>query len=90
MTLLPALKGALYRQIATKRPWKIGRKDFWKSVTDQIKANSQLMTLIEVDRQTNPEGMINVFDQLDVDNEMRFSLAPMAPQNQQEVAKLGA
>lgn len=91
MTLLVTQDGSIYWEIGTTPPKKVAwGKDFRKLIIDENKANTRLVTLIKVDRKAKYQDMINILDELNVDNVTRFSLAPMTPKDQQELAKVGA
>ncbi len=91
MTLLVADNGDIYWKIGTGKPALVAwGKDFRKLVIDENKANPRLVTLIKVDRKAKYQDMINILDELNLDNVTRFSLAPITPQDKQELAKVGA
>ncbi len=90
MTLLVTPDGSIYYHIGTKPPQKVEWKDFRNLIINSNKANSRLITLIKVSRKAKYQDMINILDELNVDNVTRFSLAPMTPQDQQALAKVGA
>lgn len=90
MTLLVVPDGSIYWEIGTQPPKPVAWKDFRKLIIDQNKANPRLVTLIKVDRKAKYQDMINILDELNLDNVTRFSLAPMTPQDQAALAKVGA
>ncbi len=90
MTLRVIPDGSIYWCIGTEAPKKVEWKDFRKLILDQNAANTRLVTLIKVDRKAKYQDMINIIDELNLDNVTRFSLAPMTPQDQQVLAKVGA
>lgn len=90
MTILVAQDGSIYWNIGNQPPSKVEWKDFKKLIVDENKANPRLITLIKVDAKAKYQGMINILDALNVNNVTRFSLAPMTPQDQQALAKVGA
>jgi biopolymer transport protein ExbD len=90
MTLLVVPDGSIYWEIGTQPPKPVAWKDFRKLIIDENKANPRLVTLIKVDRKAKYQDMINILDELNLDNVTRFSLAPMTPQDQAALAKVGA
>ncbi len=91
MTILVAADGSIYWHVGnTQPPQKVAWKDFKNLIVNQNKANSRLITLIKVDPKAKYQDMINILDALNVNNVTRFSLAPMTPQDQQVLAKVGA
>lgn len=90
MTLRVAADGSIYWNVGTEAPKKVEWSDFRNLIINQNKANSRLVTLIKVDRKAKYQDMINIIDELNLDNVTRFSLAPMTPEDQQALAKVGA
>ena len=90
MTLRVVPDGSIYWSIGTEAPKKVEWKDFRNLIINQNKSNPRLVTLIKVDRHAKYQDMINIIDELNLDNVTRFSLAPMTPEDQQVLAKVGA
>ncbi len=90
MTLRVIPDGSIYWNIGNKPPQKVEWSDFRKLIVNSNKDNPRLITLIKVSRKAKYQDMINIIDELNVDNVTRFSLAPMTPQDDQALAKVGA
>jgi len=90
MTLRVIADGSIYSSIGSDAPKKVEWKDFHNLIINSNKANPRLITLIKVDRKAKYQDMINVIDELNLDNVTRFSLAPMTPDDEQVLAKVGA
>ncbi|MCL4540004.1 MAG: biopolymer transporter ExbD [Bacteroidetes bacterium] len=90
MTLRVTPDGSIYWNIGTKPPQKVDWSNFRELIVNSNKANSRLITLIKVSRKAKYQDMINIIDELNVDNVTRFSLAPMTPEDDQALAKVGA
>ena len=90
MTLRVVPDGSIYWSIGTEAPKKVEWKDFRNLIIQSNKANPRLITLIKVDRKAKYQDMIDIIDELNLDNVTRFSLAPMTPEDQQVLAKVGA
>lgn len=77
--------------------WKIGDMPTFKEekfndlealFAQKGKENPKLVVLVKIDREAKYKYMVNLIDQLQFAELNRFSLAPLEPQEKQEVEKL--
>jgi biopolymer transport protein ExbD len=82
--------GSIFWNIGVEPPKKIEFKDLHGLLVERSQSNPKLITLVKVDRKAKYKQMVDVMDELQVSNVTRFSLAPMLPQDKEEVAKVKA
>ena len=76
--------------------WRIAKEPFQEAPIEKLqpifaekgKANPKLVVLVKIDRQAKYRYMVDIIDQLQFAELNRFSLAPLLPEEKQEVAGL--
>jgi biopolymer transport protein ExbD len=76
--------------------WRIAQNPFQEAVIHKLepifaaegKRNPKLVVLVKIDRSTKYRYMVDIIDQLQFAELNRFSLAPLEPQEKQEVEAL--
>jgi biopolymer transport protein ExbD len=95
LTLRVTQEFNLYWCIGTDKPEKIDGTDkksrlvnLGKTLKEKNKANSKLITLIQVDGKAKYIDMVDVMDELNINDINRFSLTPMTDRDKQIIEKL--
>lgn len=77
LTLRVAADGALYWNLGVEPPQPLAFAQLRPLLVDRLAANSRLITLVKVDRDSSYKTMVDVMDELNLANVTRFSLAPL-------------
>jgi len=88
LTLRVMDDSGIFWNIGVEPPKKIEFKDLHNLLVERSQSNPKLITLVKVDRKAKYKQMVDIMDELQVANITRFSLAPMFPQDKEEVAKV--
>jgi biopolymer transport protein ExbD len=77
LTLRVAADGALFWNLGVETPQPLAFAQLRPLLADRLAANSRLITLVKVDRDSSYKTMVDVMDELNLANVTRFSLAPL-------------
>jgi biopolymer transport protein ExbD len=87
LTLRVKDDGSIYWALGTQPPAKIESSKFRSFMSDKLKENPKLITLIKIDRKGKYHMMVDIIDDLNVAGITRFSIAPLLDADVQALAK---
>jgi len=76
LTLRVTGDGTIYWNLGIETPQIVPFVELRKLLVERLQANSKLITLVKVERESTYEIMVNVMDEMNLANITRFSLAP--------------
>jgi biopolymer transport protein ExbD len=80
--------GNIYWNMGIERPQLVDFKQMRALLQEKNASNPKLITLIKVDRKAKYHNMVDILDEIQLANVVRFSLAPMLEQDIKEVEKV--
>ena len=87
LTLRVMEDGRIWWNLGVEAPQSIEFKDLHRLLVDRNAANSKLISLVKVDRKAKYHHMVDIMDELQLANVIRFSLAPMTDADRKAVEK---
>lgn len=88
LTLRVMENGNIYWNMGIERPQLVDFKQMRALLQEKNASNPKLITLIKVDRKAKYHNMVDILDEIQLANVVRFSLAPMLEQDIKEVEKV--
>ena len=82
--------GSIYWNIGTEAPTKMTLKELRPLLLERTANNPRLITLIKIDRDGTYNMMVDVMDEINLANIVRFSIVPMGETDKALLKKLGA
>lgn len=86
LRVLPGPK--MFWNVGENPPEPVQLEDLPPILRDESAKNSKLVVLIKVHTDAKLHNMVDIIDELDIARVNRFSLAPMSPEDEQEVLAL--
>jgi len=77
LTLRVVEDGSIFWNMGIERPQRVEFKDLRALLQEKSASNPKLITLIKVNRQAKYHSMVDILDEIQLANVVRFSLAPM-------------
>jgi biopolymer transport protein ExbD len=82
--------GKIWYNTGTEPLKEVKFADFRALLAGMVRSNPKLITLIKVDRDGKYDMMVNIMDELNLANITRFTLAPMLPEDKDQIKKAQA
>jgi biopolymer transport protein ExbD len=73
--------------IGREKPQRVVMKDLQSLLAEKNKANPKLITLVKLDRKARYHMMVDMLDELNVGNVIRFSIAPLTDRDKEVLSK---
>jgi biopolymer transport protein ExbD len=87
LTLRVDQDGVIWYNMGTEAVKQMAFKDLRALLTERIRSNPKLITLVKVSRDGTFRMMVDVIDELNLANITRFTMAPMLPADQDVILK---
>jgi biopolymer transport protein ExbD len=88
LTLRVMENGNIYWNMGIEKPTLVEFKDLRTLLSGMNANNPKLITLIKVNRKAKYHSMVDILDEIQLANVVRFSLAPMLDEDVKEVEKV--
>lgn len=89
LTLRVNQDGTIWYNMGTEAIKQMTFKELHGLLTERIRSNPKLITLVKVSREGTFRMMVDVIDELNLANITRFTLAPMLPADKDMILKAG-
>jgi biopolymer transport protein ExbD len=90
LTLRIMKDGTIFWNMGLEKPSRMTTKDLPMFLTDKIRANPRLVTLVKIEREGTFSQLVDVIDELNIAKITRFSIAPFGDIDKKIVTKAGA